>query len=363
MVRVVAAPGATVYPTLNCAIWGTGKMGVACTHAALARGDLRPVAAIVTDPAKDGRDLGELCGLDRELGAIASTDVDAVLASPDIDVVFLCGFAYNEGVAEMMRRASAAGKDAITFAGLVHPATAIGSEGAKALDGFARENGTRMLGTGWMGYFTDALPVAIATLSVDWSRIAVSVVQPMDEWGFAALDAYGVGTLPDAFTTERGRLSPMEAVAVIADGLGVDIASVEVEQTPIVADEVIGGKRVVEVGQVYGVRKRFAAKVTAGREIAVEMTFIYGLADSKQWKEQSVIDVEGISPGSGVHSEFTGGWSPDPYPSTAACGTNAVRGLRSLPPGLYSMSQVPSAVGRDDWPAAPPEPAAAERAR
>ena len=81
------------------------------------------------------------------------------------------------------------------------------------------------------------------------------------------------------------------------------------------------------------------------------MTFIYGLADSKQWKEQYVIDIEGISPGSGVRADFTGGWSPDPYPSTAACGVNAVRGLRSLPPGLYSVAQVPSAVRRDDWPA------------
>ena len=170
-------------------------MGVECTRAALARGDLQPVAAIVTDPGKDGRDLGDICGLGRSLGAVASTDVDAVLARPDIDVVFLCGFAYTAGVAEMMRRASAAGKDAIAFSGLVHPATALGVEGARALDRVARQNGTRMLGTGWMGFFTDALPVAIATLSVDWSRITVTVVQPMDQWGLAALDAYQVGAL------------------------------------------------------------------------------------------------------------------------------------------------------------------------
>ena len=116
-----------------------------------------------------------------------------------------------------------------------------------------------MLGTGWIGYFTDALPVAMATLSVDWSRITVSVVQPMDEWGFAALDAYSVGAVAGGVQVESGRLSPLEAVGVIADGLGVDIASIDVEQTPIVADEVIGGKRVVEAGQVFGVRKRFTA--------------------------------------------------------------------------------------------------------
>lgn len=341
-----------MYAPLNCVIWGTGKMGVECTRAALARGDLRPVAAIVTDPNKDGRDLGEICGLDRPLGAIASTDVDGVLARSDVDVVFLCGFAYTAGVAEMMRRASAAGKDAITFSGLVHPATALGAEGAKALDQLAKENGTRMLGTGWLGFFTDALPVAIATLSVDWSRITVTVVSPMDHWGLSALDAYRVGFPPEGYPIETERLSPLEAVGVMADGLGVDIAEVEVEQTPIVADEVIGGKRVVEPGQTCGVRKLFTAGATAGRVITLDITHIYGLSESRDSSEQYTIDIEGISPGSGVHADFTGGWSPDPYPSTAACGVNAVRGLRSLPPGLYSMAQVPSTVRRDDWPRA-----------
>jgi 4-hydroxy-tetrahydrodipicolinate reductase len=327
-------------------------MGVECTRAALARGDLRPVAAIVTDPNKDGRGLGELCGLDGTLSAIASTDVDSVLSRPDVDVVFLCGFAYTDGVAEMMRRASAAGKDAIAFSGLVHPATALGADGARALDQIARQNGTRMLGTGWLGFFTDALPVAIATLSVDWSRVTVTVVQPMDDWGLSALEAYGIGHPAARYEVETNRLSPLEAVGMMADALGVEIVDVEVKQTPIVAEEVIGGKRIVEPGQTRGVHKRFTATASAGREIALDMTFIYGLSASPDWKETYVIDIDGISPGAGVHADFTGGWSPDPYPSTAACGVNAVRGLRSLPPGLYSMAQVPSAARRDDWPSA-----------
>jgi hypothetical protein len=347
-----------VYEPLNCVIWGTGKMGVECTRAALARGDLRPVAAIVTDPAKDGRDLGEICGLGEPLGAIASTDVDGVLARTDVDVVFLCGFALTVGVVEMMKRCSAAGKDAIAYSGLVHPATALGSEGAKALDQVAKDNGTRMLGTGWLGYFTDALPVALATLSVDWGRITVTVVQTMDEWGLAALDAYRVGFPPGEYPVETERLSPLEAVGVIADGLGVEITDVEIEQTAIIAEEAIGGKRVVEPGQTHGVHKRFTATVTGGRAIELDMTMIYGLAATGR-DERAAIEIEGISPGAGVRAEFTAGWSPDPYPSTAACGTNAVRGLKSLPPGLYSMSQVPSAVRRDDWPSAKmPEPAA-----
>jgi 4-hydroxy-tetrahydrodipicolinate reductase len=348
----MAASGATVYTPLNFIVWGTGRMGVECTRAALARGDLRPVAAIVTDPLKDGRDLGEICDLGGPLGAIASTDADSVLRRPDVDVVFVCGFAYTAGVAEMMRRASSYGKDAITYSGLVHPATALGTTGARDLDRFARENGTRMLGTGWLGYFTDALPVALATLSVDWSVITVTVVQPMDHWSMAAIGAYGIGHPPAVYEIESDRLSPLEAVGAIADALGVEVIDLEIEQTPVAADAVIEGRVIVEPGQTRGVRKRFSVSVTGGREIILDWTFIYGLTVSGGWKEQYVIDIEGISSGAGVHAEFSGGWSPDPYPSTAACGVNAVHRLRSLPPGLYSMAQVPSAVPRHDWPTA-----------
>ena len=137
-------------------------MGVELTRALLRRADLRPVGAIVTDPRKDGRDLGEICGLGRELGAVASLDADRVLQRPDADIVFLCGVSDTAGVVEMMRRCALAGRDAITFSGLIHAATAMGADGARELDQFARANGTRMLGTGFVGSITDALAVSLS---------------------------------------------------------------------------------------------------------------------------------------------------------------------------------------------------------
>ena len=81
---------------------------------------------IVYSPAKEGLDLGEACGLDVRLGAPVSTDVDAVLARPDIDVVFYAGIGTPAEVAAACLRANRAGKDAITISGLVHPRTILG---------------------------------------------------------------------------------------------------------------------------------------------------------------------------------------------------------------------------------------------
>ncbi len=346
------APADSLRQPLGCVVWGTGKMGAELTRGLLQRPDLRPVAAIVTDPRKDGRDLGEICGLGRELGAIASLDVDQVLRRPDADIVFVCGVSESEGVAEMMRRCARAGRDAITFSGLLHPATAIGSEAARELDLFAKANGTRMLGTGFVGFITDALAVSLCTLTTVWSRIAVSVVMPMDDWSQAMLDVYGVGRTPDDFDLKIPRLSLLESVGMIADALGVALERCEVVQTPIIATRRTTGSRIVEPGLTHGVHKAFTGTTTAGRAIVVDVAFVYDLAASDDWSERYVIEIEPISAGTGVRAELTGGWSPDAYPATAAAGINVVWGLRSLPPGLYSMPQVPLGVQRADWPAA-----------
>lgn len=346
------APADSLRKPLRCAVWGTGKMGVELTRALLRRADLTPVAAIVTDPRKEGRDLGELCGLGRDLGVIASTDTNSVLKRADVDVVFACGVGDTARVVDMMRRCARAGKDAITFSGLIHAASALGPAAAKELDQFAKANGTRMLGTGFVGFITDALAVALCTLTVDWSRITVTAVMPMDDWSQAMLDVYGVGRRPDDWDLKIPRISLLESVGMVADALGVALDRCEVVQVPIVASRRITGSRVVEAGLTHGVRKTFTGITPAGRPIIIDVAFVYDLDASEDWEERYVIDIEPISEGSGIRAELTGGWSPDPYPATAATGVNAVWGLRSLPPGLYSMAQVPLGVQRGDWPPA-----------
>ena len=69
---------------LRVVVWSTGTVG----RHAIAGIDRHPalelVGVWVSDPAKDGRDAGELAGLDRELGIAATTDRDALIAlQPD----------------------------------------------------------------------------------------------------------------------------------------------------------------------------------------------------------------------------------------------------------------------------------------
>ncbi|MGW3276742.1 NAD(P)H-dependent amine dehydrogenase family protein [Nocardia rhamnosiphila] len=73
---------------ISTVVWGTGNVGRAALRAVDAHPELELTAVLVHDPAKAGRDAGDLAGLDRSLGVAATTDVDAVLAARPGAVVY-----------------------------------------------------------------------------------------------------------------------------------------------------------------------------------------------------------------------------------------------------------------------------------
>ena len=69
-------------------VWGTGNVGRAAIRAVEAHPALKLTAVLVHDPAKVGRDAGELAGLGVELGVAATDDVEAALAAGPRAVVY-----------------------------------------------------------------------------------------------------------------------------------------------------------------------------------------------------------------------------------------------------------------------------------
>src|SRR3954454_1678746 len=69
---------------LRVVVWSTGTIGRHAIAGVDAHPDLELVGVWTSTPAKEGRDAGELAGLDRELGIKATTDRDALIAlAPD----------------------------------------------------------------------------------------------------------------------------------------------------------------------------------------------------------------------------------------------------------------------------------------
>jgi 2,4-diaminopentanoate dehydrogenase len=333
---------------IRAVVFGTGKVGREVIKGCLAADDLELVGGVVTDPAKEGRDLGELAGL-KPAGPKATTDLESVLGRDDVDLVFYCGLGNPQEVAERLGQIAESGKDAITVTGMVHPESALGQEGARRLAERAAKGKARIVGAGWNpGFLLDVLPVLWGASCVRLDRVFAQRVAEMRDWGTGVLDEDGIGAAPDQVRPESNSNPLHESVALIADGLHLRLDQVKNEFEPYVSTIRREHKgRVVLPGQNAGFHKRSLGMRGDKTVIEVEMIGIFAIDPRvDQAEEGARIRIEGDAT---VETQAGGDWFGDSYPVTAARAIRAAGPLRTLPPGLYRPDQLPLAGDRAAW--------------
>lgn len=331
--------GTAARPT-RAALFGTGRSGTELVRAALLRDDVELVAGVTVSPGKAGADLGELT-VGVPLGIAVGSDLDAVLARDDVDVVVHCGIGSNRELGELLGRCAAAGKDAVTVAGFVHPPTAIGAEAAAALDRRAREGGGRIVGTGVNpGLLLDVLPALWGTMAARIDAVRARRVSDVRNWGAGALEAeVGLGRAPEEV---RGTpaLALDESLALVADALGLGLDRIDDVHEPLPATTARAhGGRSVEVGQNMGFRRRAVGTRDGAVVAEIEWLAVFCLDPEVDGESDSAsVSVAGDSD---VEATVTGTFCGDPYPSTAARALAALAPLAQMPPGLYRPDQIP----------------------
>ncbi len=112
--------------TLRVVVWGTGNVGRPAIRAIAGHRDLELVGAVVSSPAKVGRDAGELAGID-SLGVAATDDVSVALAD-DVDCVVYAATADTRPMEAYgdLDRLLRAGRNVVStsFYPLLHPPSA-----------------------------------------------------------------------------------------------------------------------------------------------------------------------------------------------------------------------------------------------
>lgn len=325
---------------IGAAIWATGRAGQEMLKAGLQRPWLEFRGGIVFNPAKDGLDLGEACGLERKVGAAVSTDVDAVLARPDIDVVFYCGMGRPQDVAAAALRANRAGKDFVSIAGPTHPRTALGAERAAEVDAAIRATGRRTLATGFWEYLTLSLPLVAVSNSVSFDEVRLERVADLGRWGAGILRDEGIGgPLEKAGAGFMMRNLMFEAFMLLAESLALEIDEPVFTTDPVVATE----RRArpdyaVDPGTVLGYDRRLSADVRGGGRLVSLWRGRFALhpaADGMRGSARVVITGD-----PDLDVTVAGAVFDDGYPSTAARALAAVRPLQTLPPGLHTIDEI-----------------------
>lgn len=149
-------------------VWGTGNVGRAAIRAVDAHPALRLSGVLVHDPAKVGRDAGDLADLDRRLDVTATDDIDAALAQGPRAVVYAASGDIRpaEALADILR-ALRAGAIVVTPAlyALYDPRNAP-AELRDPLDAAIAEDGGSLFVSGVdPGWGNDILPLLVSGLA------------------------------------------------------------------------------------------------------------------------------------------------------------------------------------------------------
>ncbi len=340
--------------------WSTGNVGRYALRAIIDHPELELVGLFVSSETKEGKDAGELCGLD-PVGVAATRDMDALLALDADCVCYTADASMRPGDAvDDMARLLASGKNVVScsMVGLVHPTT-LNDMFTKQLTEACQAGGTSFLTSGIdPGFANDTLPLVLSGLSQHWSEIRIQEIinyatynQPetiVDIMGFGKpLDHTPVLLMPGMLGFAWGG-----TLRLLAEGLGIELDEIrEVhERRPAIKPLQIGPYP-IEEGTTAALR--FEVQGIVDGKPAVVVEHVTRLDDdlAPEWPKSNGsyrILIQGV-PSMQVEYEFQdehGDHAVGGVLLTATRIVNAIPSVCEAAPGLLSALDLPLITGK-----------------
>jgi 4-hydroxy-tetrahydrodipicolinate reductase len=224
---------------IKVAEWGTGMMGQGLLGYILDRPkDIDLCGVIVTNPAKEGKTVGELLG--RPCDVKMTTEFEAVLAQKP-DVVCINTQSNMDEIEPQIVPAVKAGCNVVCIAEKLAYPWASDPERADMFHRLAKENDVTILGTGINpGFVLDALIVMWSSICLRVDSIEASRVNDLSPFGPTVMVGQGVGATVEQFEkgvadgTIVGHIGFPESIMLIAKAMGWDIDQIVETREPIV---------------------------------------------------------------------------------------------------------------------------------
>jgi 4-hydroxy-tetrahydrodipicolinate reductase len=317
---------------------GLGPIGLAVVKQIAGRKGLTAVAAVDLDPAKVGRDLGDVAGLGRKLRVKVTDDVDAAIRATQPDVAVLC---TSSSLAALVPQVAAIVRRRVpivsTTEELAYPAKAR-RRYARQIDELAKKGKVAVLGTGVNpGFVMDALPIMLTGVCAAVDRVRVDRIQDARIRRLPFQQKIGSGLTPAEFRArvEAGTVRHVgltESITMIGDALGWKLDRITDEIAPKIADAPISSEFLtVEKGQVCGLIQDGIGYRGGEPVITLHMEAYLGAPES-----YDAVEIDGTPP---LRMKLAGGVHGDI--ATASITVNSIPRVLKAPPGLHTMRSLP----------------------
>jgi len=327
--------------TIRAVQYGCGPIGCSVARLASRRADVQLVGAVDIDPAKAGRDLGEVAGLEEKLGVIITSDADALLAEARPDIIFHTTSSQVRRVHGQIMSIMKAGANVVSTCEELSFPYRREPELATELDRLAKENGVTVLATGINpGFLMDTWPLFMTGVCQEVKHVKAVRIQDASPRRLPFQKKIGAGCTLEEFQrlVDEGTLRHVglpESMAMIAAALGWEVDEITEEIEPVVAEREVSSQYLtVQQGQAAGVRQ-VGHGLKGGQElITMEFQAYLGAPESYDAVYiRGTPDMEVVIKG-GTHGDI----------ATAAIVVNAAQRVVEAPPGLLTMKDMPIVV-------------------
>lgn len=311
--------------------YGIGPIGASILKLMREKEAIEIIGAIDNDPAKIGKDLGEVVGAaDAPWGVKVSGDARGVLEQ-SADVVMHTTSSSLPKVVDQLLACMDVGScvvstcEELSYPFRTHP------ELATQLDKSAKDNGVALVGTGVNpGFVMDKLVITLAAVSQRIEHAKALRIVDASKRRLPLQKKIGAGLSVEEFRAKvkEGTIKHVglpESVAMVADSLGLRVDEITETIEPKVATERVQTEFLtVEAGQAAGVHQ-IARGLSDGKEVIyMELQMYVGAkdpADTVELKGHPNISL--IIPG-GSHGDI----------ATASVAVNSIPPILEAPAGL-----------------------------
>jgi hypothetical protein len=318
--------------------FGVGPIGAGIARLMREKRAIEIIGAIDIDPAKAGRDLGEVVGAtDAPWGVRVSADAAEVLGeSPDV-VIHSTSSWLKDVMDQLLQCLEAECCVVSTCEELAYPFRKSPELAAK-LDAAAKDWGVALVGTGVNpGFVMDKLVLTLATVSqrIDSAR-AVRIVDASKR-RLPLQKKIGAGMTVEEFNEKvaAGIIKHHglpESVAMVADGLGLEVDDITETIQPVVAKEKVTTEFLeVAPGQAAGVHQIARGTLRGEEKIYMELQMYVGAKDPADTVELAGQPTLKLTIPGGTHGDI----------ATAAVVVNCIPVILSAPAGLRTGRDLP----------------------
>ncbi len=318
--------------------YGVGPIGASIARLMREKQAIEICGAIDTDPAKIGRDLGEVVGAaDAPWGVKISGDAAEVLEQSADIVIHSTSSSLPKVMDQLLACLEAEACIVSTCEELAYPYRTYPELSLK-LDSAAKDWGVALVGTGVNpGFVMDKLVVTLAGVSqrIDHAK-AVRIVDASKR-RLPLQKKIGAGMTLDEFRSQVAagvikHVGLPESVAMVADSLNLPVEEITETIEPVVARERVQTEFLaVEAGQAAGVHQ-IARGIGGGKELVyLELQMYVGAKDPADTVElQGHPNISLVIPG-GSHGDI----------ATASVVVNSIPVILDAPAGLRTSRDLP----------------------